>query len=684
MEMSKGFYLEDRINWGPSGEVVYNRTYSRPKPDGTHETWPETIDRVVTGNLGLTENSWPDQEAYELTKLMQDFAVIPAGRHLWASGVKGRQFLFNCHVSGWGKRVSEHFQFTFMRLMEGGGVGANYGNKYLNRFGRIDIPPTVHIVCDPMHRDYGALKSAGLLSERYTSDYQGNYFEVEDSREGWAGALVELVDTAYCFGPQTEVLVYDVSRVRCKGSRIKTFGGTASGPEPLAKMLLETAETLTRAYEETGYLTGLDAMEIDHAIAQCVVSGGNRRSARMSIMPWDDWQIKEFIACKADSGKHWTTNISVEVDELFLEAVDSNYGLAKEVLRLVADGMLKNGEPGLWNSALSNVGEVNRVNATNPCGEIALESWENCNLGHINLDFFAPKEKDGRFDLSGAVNAARLMTRFLIRATYGDVTDPKQAEILAKNRRIGVGIFGYQAMCVKMGIPFSESWVNPRVHHILVALHNVVREEARKYAMELRIPEPIKVTCVAPTGTIAKMPGTTEGIHPIYSRYFIRRIRFSTIKPEEVEQFAHLKAQGYYAEEDQAAANTVIIEIPTMEKLVQEVVDMGYSADLVESADEIDIKDMLEVQAMVQEVFADNAVSFTVNVSENALPADELAEILEAFLPRLKGTTIFPDVSRPQAPYERITREEYEALTGPKSIADSVDEDCASGACPVR
>src|SRR5690606_16703673 len=130
------------------------------------------------------------------------------------------------------------------------------------------------------------------------------------------------------------------------------------------------------------------AMEIDHAIAQCVVAGGVRRSARMAMMHWNDPQIDQFIKCKADTGSHWTTNISVEVDADFWSALAQNQGNAQYILRSITDGMVNNGEPGFWDSALSNVGEPNRVVCTNPCGEITLEPWEPCNLGHINLAAF--------------------------------------------------------------------------------------------------------------------------------------------------------------------------------------------------------------------------------------------------------------------------------------------------------
>lgn len=673
-------------NWGPTGEVVYERTYSRTRPDGTREEWPDTVNRVVKGNLNLVnEKHWTPDEANQLTELIENFDIIPAGRQLWSSGVKGRQFLFNCHVSGWGEKPSEHFEFTFLRLAEGGGVGANYSKNLVDRYGRLETMPTVHIVCDPMHRDYEAMKEAGYLSDYYSPDYQGAYFEVEDSREGWAAALVDLIEAAY--DPQaSSVRVYDVSRVRCKGSRIKTLGGTASGPEPLAKLLLEASGVLQRAYLSfPGRLTGLQAMEIDHYIGECVVSGGNRRSARMSIMNWRDDDIIKFIQCKEDANEHWTTNISVEVDDEFfyaLEDEDEYYHLrANTVLKMVAEGMLLNGEPGFWNARLSNIGEVNRLRATNPCGEIVLDEWEACNLGHLNLEAFVV---DGYFDYSRAIEAACLMTRFLIRSTYGDMNDPKQKEVQDRNRRIGVGIFGYAGMCAKLGVRYSESYSNFRVINILNILKEVVDATALEYAKELRIPVPIKTTTVAPTGTIAKMPGATEGAHPVFARYFLRRIRFSTIKPEEVEQFNKLVAEGYEWEEALNEPNTRIVVIPTKEKLVEEVEALGMDPSIIESANEISLWDMLEVQKMLQQVWADNGVSYTVNIDPEKYSPDELSSALKEFLPELKGTTVFPEISRPQSPYERITKEEYEALTGPKAVADSVDEECTSGACPIR
>lgn len=670
--------------FGPTGKLVYDRTYSRTKPDGSKESWPETVRRVVEGNLGLVDERYhQDGERERLIELMEEFKILPAGRHLWASGVKGRQYLFNCHVSHWGEKPSDHFEFTFMRLMEGGGVGANYSNRYLQDYGPVQHALKVEIVCDTEHPDYEAMKEQGLLSERYDSDWDGA-FEVEDSREGWAAALVDLIDTHYRADVVNFHRVYDVSRVRGSGSRLKTFGGRASGPAPLARML-STVELILSNLAGSR-LDGISAMEIDHALAECVVSGGNRRSARMAMMHWADPQINEFIDVKQKTLSHWTTNISVEVDDDFWDKLDQDgFGVdAQDVLDRISEGMVHNGEPGFWDSTMSNVGEPDRVVCTNPCGEIALTAWENCNLGHVNLAAFVLP--NGVVDKAEMVEAHRLMTRFLIRATFGDVNDPKQAETLARQRRIGVGHFGVASMLAMSGIKYSEAPHNDGVREMLRWLKYTVDETSRAYAHLLRIPVPVKTTTIAPTGTIAKMPGVSEGIHPIFSKYFIRRIRFSMVDPDQWETAIGYQLEGYTVEKDQYAADTLVVEIPTKDTLMEATAVIHgdeRAEELVQGADDLTLDEMLGMQALYQTYWADNAVSFTANVDPEKYTPGEVAGVIRDFGGVLKGATIFPEASMPQAPYERLTKEEYEAASV-RAVADGIDEDCANGSCPVR
>lgn len=672
-------------NWGQSGELVYNRTYSRTKPNGDRETWPETVRRVVDGNIALNSAHLLPNEREDLLSMMEEFKILPAGRHLWASGVPGRQFLFNCWVSGWTDTPSDHFRFTFLRLMEGGGVGANYSNHLLPK-AEVKGSYRVHIVCDPEHPDYQKMEEAGLLSHEFGDDWTGA-FKIEDSREGWADGLVDLIDTYYRKDVKYVNRVYDVSYVRHEGARLKTFGGRASGPLPFARMMHEVAAVLNSLWDEdlSSNITGLDAMEIDHAIAKCVVSGGNRRSARMSIMHWADPQIGDFLECKQESGSHWTTNISVEVDDEFFECLAKGDDWARQVLDNIAAGMLDNGEPGIWNSSYSNEGEPNRVVCTNPCGEIALEEWENCNLGHVNLAAFVNNK--GSFDIVGLVKAHRLMTRFLIRATYGDVQDEKSVTVLARNRRIGVGHFGFASMLGLSGIRYSNAPNVDYIRKMLVMLAKEVDRIACDYAHYLRIPVPVKMRTIAPTGTIAKMPGVSEGIHPIFAKYFIRRIRLSTVDPEQRDTFQRYTTHGYKTEMCQYAPNTVVIEIPTKDSLMEEVeLHFGASAaeDIVQSSADLTLDEMLAVQEMYQELWADNAVSYTANINPEHYDTDSIAIAIREFGPSLKGLTIFPDLGMEQAPYEHLTREQYESYNLAE-VADSVDENCArGGACPVK
>ncbi|OHT67806.1 ribonucleoside-triphosphate reductase, adenosylcobalamin-dependent [Mycobacteroides chelonae] len=675
--------MTDEINWGPTGELVYNRTYSRTKPDGTRETWPETVQRVVDGNLALVPERYQlSSERDDLLRLMGEFKILPAGRHLWASGVKNAQHLFNCWVAGWTEKPSDHFEFTFMRLMEGGGVGANYSNRFLKDYPPIQHFLKVEIVCDPEHPDYETLKDAGVLSDRYDSDWEGSY-PIEDSREGWAAALADLIDTHYRAETVHLNRVYDVSRVRHAGARLKTFGGRASGPLPLAKMLIQVCKILS---DGNGHqLDGISAMEIDHEIAQCVVAGGVRRSARMSMMHWNDRQIREFINCKAESGSHWTTNISVEVDDEFWhETRDSEPNVALDVLGAVALGAVRNGEPGMWDSSLSNVGEPNTVVCTNPCGEITLEPWEPCNLGHVNLAAFV--NEYGQVNNWDLYKAHQLMTRFLIRATFASVSDPKSREVLDRNRRIGVGHLGVASYLAMTGEKYSEARHNTEFKSLLRSLANAVDGEAVRFSHQLRIPVPVKKRTIAPTGTVAKMPGVSEGIHPIFSRYFNRRIRFSKVDPDQVATVDKFRAEGYEVNNCIYSPESWVVTFPTKDSLlaaVEAIYGQERAEELVQSPDELSLNEMLAFQSVYQACWADNAVSFTANVNPDAYTAADVSDQLKTFAGRIKGSTIFPESSMAQAPYERISKEEYESSQA-KSVADGVDEECSNGACPIR
>lgn len=660
---------QQEINWEfdpihePLADIVYRRTYSREKPDGTQETWQDTVERCVDGNLALVPEQFIEENERErLLYLIGNRIAIPAGRHLWASGAQttGSAF-YNCHRAGWSTGFSGHCAFNFEQLMLGGGVGANYSSEYFAKMkpflGRI-VP---RFVCSEDHKDYESLKH--LLNTALDDPFPSATLVVEDSREGWVEALRRLLDLSVSSVPQT--VVYDVSKVRPAGSPIRGFGGTASGPLPLMEMLIEIAQLIR---DNLGHRPNpIFAMEVDHATAKCVVAGNVRRSARMSILHWNDPYIFEFIHCKEDQSKHWTTNISVEVDSEFFESVERGDSHAKAVLDQTVKGMLRNGEPGFYNSALAQRRERGDVRATNPCGEITLEEWEACILGHINLARGTREERDEAF---------RLMARFLVRSTFAAKVDPKQQEVVERNRRIGVGFFGLQEWMAQRGLSFKD----PNHHLLEESLehwHNIVRRSADLYALDLEIPCPIKTTTVAPTGTIAKLAGTTEGVQPVYSPYFIRRVRFSDSDTDIPRQ--------YPTEPCVYNANTTVVAIPCKDPVV-----LRCGEEHIHGASEITPEEMLRLQTTIQRFYADNSISVTINLEPGQTNHEELRDAIVRYLPQLKGVTVFPAISRAQPPLESITREQYRTLNHKAPIThysetdDSLLEGCATGACPIK
>lgn len=658
------------VKWGPIGKDIYQRTYSRTKGDGTQETWQDTVLRVVDGNLALVNRKFHEPgERERLIELIYNMDMIPAGRHLWVSGVPGRQFLYNCHSAAWSRKdLAAHFTFTFEELMKGGGVGSNYSSKYIEMYPPIFSKVNLHVVCNPDHPNTDEL--AGMLSKDF-DHYAQERFVVDDSREGWSAALQEVLLAAW-HGKDSPLIV-DVSMLRERGAALKSFGGKSSGPGPLVIMVKKISELLSSKVGKK--LTSLDMMAIDHQLATCVVSGNIRRSARMSIKHWADPDVTEFINCKHDSESHWSTNISVEVDERFFQAIRRGEEKAKLVLKEVAKGMHKNGEPGFWNSSLAAVGEVEYPFTTNPCGEISFEGWENCNLGHINLERFSDSDEKAK-------EAFRLMTRFLMRATFGDVMNPYQKAVQDRNRRIGVGFFGFHPWLIYQGVSFSGSHHNREIRNKLKSFRHTCRDEARRYAFQLRISEPIKTTTIAPTGTISLLAGTTSGCQPIFARHYKRLVNYAS----NDENLKALTEQGHPMEESVYTPSTKVVTFFCKDPLVAECERRGIDVTLIEDQQEISISDHLAVQAMLQDEYADNSISYTINFRDTVVSVDEVMNALKVHLPHLKGTTLMPEnESRPQTPFQRITAEVFEEAEkkGIGRVSDK-EMECLNGVCPVK
>lgn len=660
----------DPFSGAPLGRLVFERTYSRSKPNGEKEDWYEMVQRVVDGNLSLVSSAFIEStERERLMYLISQRIAMPGGRHLWASGTTSHA-LQNCFRAGWSTGFKGHVAFTFDQLMKGGGVGANYSSSYFEKMPRFLSRIQPRFECNPEHEDYDKMQALSLFETSLDDPLPTVRVKVADSREGWVDALEQLIDHSINSVPVT--ILFDVTEVRPEGAPIRGFGGTAAGPMPLMLMLLEVADLCKAQRAQTCNICRhtntrvcpLFAMETDHQIATCVVAGNVRRSARMSIMHWKDPHIFEFINCKTNPMKHWSTNISVEIDGAFFDALNTNDKHANQVLDAVVRGMLTNGEPGFYNSELASKGEIGDVRATNPCGELALEEWESCILGHVNLARGTEEERDEAF---------RLMARFLYRTTFAPIQDPKQREVVLRNRRIGVGFLGLQEWMASLELSYSGPAEDMReLAWRLTKLDRIVTESATQYANEMGTPVPIKFTTVAPTGTIAKLAGTTEGVQPIYAKHFVRRIRYAASDPGIPTEWP--------SEPCQYTANTTVVSIPCEDPVVTRA---GKNSHLIVDAAELSAQHALRLQYIIQSRYADNAISHTINLPQGTDPNILRAELVE-YLPKLKGTTVMVDASRPQQPYERITEEEFQILALKGFESTQNEEDSCQGSCPIR
>ncbi len=661
--------------WGPIGKEVYQRTYSR---DG--EVWAETVRRVVLGSLSYTdEKVWLDDEPVKLFSLLYEFKAIPAGRHLWVTGTPVSTLSKNCWSVGFGKDTFSHFAFLAERLFEGGGVGSNYSHDLVGVTQPIRSTASLVFRLRSDHPDFNEV--AEIVDLNAPTPANAVVVHVPDTREGWVSTWVTLFATV-CRSEEHTNLVIDISDVRPYGAPLKTFGGTASGPAALVRSLVAISDILNEVVGRR--LSGLDTMRIDHEIACAVVAGGARRSARMSIMSWRDLDVMDFINAKANSGSHWTTNISVEVDSTFRNAIaDVNHPdhtLAQSVLDAVSAGMAANGEPGFVDTDLMSIDEPRPIRITNPCGEALLVSMdsemgvigESCNLGSVDLDAFGT-------DIEGAKEAFTMMARFLYRATLNHHKDPRAHTIEKESRRIGVGFMGLQGWAAAHGVRLSELADSLELRQHLTDFRHQVRRAADELADELATPRSVKVTAIAPTGTIAQLRGTQPGVHPVFARHFLRRVRYANSDP----QLSELAAMGYAIEPDLYTAQTSVVEYVVRDSILDR-----FPAHLIEQSDELSLAQFLGLLEAVQATFCGygdgQSISATAQIPPGSDPK-ELSNVLSDYLGRVKGITVFPAVSRPQSPYEAISQMEYEANAGPvQMVGDSNSGECVGASCPIR
>jgi ribonucleoside-triphosphate reductase (thioredoxin) len=624
------------IPWGEVGYVTFKRTYARQLGKGTEE-FPDTVNRVVNAANKQLKCNFNEEEKARIAEIMLTLKGTVAGRFLWQLGTEtvdrlGLPSLQNCAFVVVDEPIRP-FTWAFEMLMLGSGVGFN-----IQKHNVAKLP---------------AVKSKSVTVTRF--DNAGADFIVPDSREGWTELLHKVLEASFVTGKS---FTYSTQLIRPKGTPIKGFGGTASGPEPLAKGVSQINDILHSRRGKR--LRPIDCLDIMNILGSVVVAGNVRRSAQIAIGDHDD---KEYMMAKRwDLGNipNW-------------RAMSNNSVVCNDYSELTEDfweGYLGNGEPyGLINLKSSRLqGRTFEteypdpdIQGYNPCAEQGLANFETCCLAEIYLpNITSQAELNEVATYLYRINKHSLAIHCSVKETE---------DIVHKNMRMGIGVTGYLQATEE-----QRSW--------LYDSYLWLRAYDKAYSEAMGWPQSIKLTTVKPSGTLSLLAGVTPGAHPAYSQYYIRRIRMAS----ESEIAAVCRANGYNIEyvknfDGTEDMSTVVVEFPCK-------FPMGTKL-----AEQMSAVDQLEVIKRLQHEWSDNSVSVTIYYRKHELP--EIKEWLSRNYNNVKSVSflLHNEHGFVQAPLEEITKEQYEEMsskvypiTGLNSIqfSDLDIADCDSGACPIR
>lgn len=634
------------------GEITFLRTYSRLKADGSKERWWETCRRVIEGMFSLQKDyaksnrlPWNDRKAQATAQDAFDrlftFKWTPPGRGLWMMGTplvhvqKNSAALQNCAFVSTKDMTRNDPAAPFTFLMEASmlGIGVGFDTK-------------------------GADKE--LAVHRPADD--GDTFGVVDSREGWVESVRELIN-AYLI-PGRRQPVFDYSLVRPAGEPIKTFGGTAAGPEPLRRL----HEKLREVLEASSIVDSRLIADIGNLIGVCVVSGNVRRSAELLLGSIED---KDFLALKDYSTP--TGQVRAEWGWMSNNSVSVEVGTD---LTPVADGIARNGEPGVvWMDVSRAYGRLvdppnhrdHRAEGYNPCAEQTLESFECCTLVETYLNRHADVE-DYKKTLKVAYLYAKTVT---LLPTHW----PQTNAIMQRNRRIGTSMSGIANFADRRGLLELRTWMNEG--------YAEVQRLDKTYSEWLGVRESIKTTTVKPSGTVSILAGESPGVHwSPGGEFFDRAIRFGKDDP----MVAAFRAAGYRVE--------VAAENPT----TTVVVFFPIRSLALRSESDVSIYEKANLAVLAQRWWSDNSVSVTLSFDPDS-EGDKISTILHMHEGQLKTVSFLPmstGGAYKQMPYAAISEKEWEGASmslhrvdlGPiydGGAVDAVGEAyCTTDACEVK
>jgi len=625
---------KDKIpSWGFGllGYVVYKRTYSRVKPDGTNEEWHETVARCVNGAQDVGAK-YTQEEAERLYDHIFNLRCNFAGRMLWQLGTDSiKRFGANSYLNCWFVQMNEaeKFCFLFENLMLGGGVGFSVRREDIHELPKV--------------------KEGVKITHINTKDAT---FIVPDSREGWVNLLRKVLRSYFQSG---KAFSYSTILVRGYGEVIKGFGGVASGPS----ILIEGIENICKVFEHRAgkKLRSVDVLDICNIIGSIVVSGNVRRSAQIALGDPDD-----YLYIRA---KRWDLG-----DIPNWRSLSNNTIYADDYSHISSDiweGYLGNGEPyGLFNiklaSKVGRLGELRKDNCQgmNPCGEITLSDWECCNLSELYLNNITSKEQ--------LIDCAKLLYKTQKAVCALPFIHEETNKIVHKNMRIGIGITGVCQSEHK--IPWLDE------------TYKSIRAFDKEWSKQNNWPESIRLTTIKPSGTLSLLSGSTPGVHPAYSEYYIRRVRIAS----DDKLIDLCKKLGYHTEpvknfDGSINYTTTIVEFPCFS---------GVDAILVKDMTAIK---QLELVKKLQTVWSDNSISVTVYYDKEEI--NDLRKWLkENYRDSIKSVSFLLHSNHGfvQAPYEEISEERYNELIKHLTPITTTEfgtgvldtQECTTGVCPIK
>jgi len=586
------------------------------------ETWEETVERYFkffAEHLDENHNyKLENGTRTELEQAVRELKVMPSMRCLMTAGEalkKENAAGYNCsYVKIDSPRSFDEILYV---LMNGTGVGFSVEKNYVDKL--------------PV-----------IAEEFFPTD---TCIVVADSKLGWAKALRELISLLY----DGLVPQWDVSKVRPAGTPLKTFGGRASGPEPLQDLFRFITEIFKNAAGRK--LKCIEAHDIVCKIAEIVVVGGVRRSALISLSDLTDEQMRH-----AKSGNWWEQNAqrALANNSVSYKEKPDVGTFMREWLALYDS---KSGERGIYN-AMSAMKQVESLNVdeeqrreprsdfgTNPCSEIILRSREFCNLSEVVI-----RKTDNLESLKNKVKVATILGTFQSTLTNYKYLSKEWKRNCDEERLLGVSLTGIMDNDLTNGKKGKK-----KLTEALEELREVAVQTNKEWAEKLGINQSAAITCVKPSGTVSQLVDSASGIHARHNDYYIRTVRADNKDP----LCKFMKDAEFPNEPDvMKPQHTTVFSFP-----------MKSPEGCVMRNDMTAIEQM-ELWLAYQTHWCEHKPSVTISVKEDEWP--EVGSWVYNHFDRISGISFLPfsEHTYRQAPYQDCTEEEYlNALdTMPKNV----------------